>query len=285
MGEHVNIDLGGYLRQMRERVQPQTIGLVSRGPRRVPGLRREEVAALAGVSPTYYTRLEQAKTAHASPAILKAIASALGLNSDEEEHLLKIGTDPAVRQRTASVDRISTPTRMLVDSMNDTAVAVLNFRCDVLAWNQLFHKLFAPHLPFREPADGVERPNIIKLNFLDERVRALYADWDTEAQQNVSYLRFIAGNHPHDGQLAELLDELTRRSEQFAGLWRRHTVGNCTVGSKTFRHPVVGELELMYQSAELGDGNILKFYHAEPNSSHDAALKLLAVDLTHVHSH
>lgn len=285
MPEHVNTDLGGYLRRMRERIQPGEIGLVSRGTRRVPGLRREEVAALAGVSSTCYTRLEQAQTAHASPEVLSAIARALELSADEEEYLLKIGTAaPARPVKQAMTDEVSPQTRMLVDVLADAAVAVLNFRCDVLAWNSLFHKLFAPHLGFAAPEAAEDRPNIIKLNFLDENVRALYADWSREAEYNVSYLRYIAGNHRHDTRLAELIGELTMGSEKFSNLWVGQTVGNCTVGTKAFRHPVVGELDLMYQSAELGDGNILEFYHAEPGSPHDAALKLLAVDLKQVYS-
>ncbi|MET9266715.1 helix-turn-helix transcriptional regulator [Amycolatopsis sp. NPDC004079] len=278
MPEPVNTDLGSYLRRMRERLQPAEIGLVSRGSRRVPGLRREEVAALAGVSSTYYTRLEQAQTAHASPEVLSAIARALDLSAAEEAHLLKIGTTaPAPPVRPATTDELTPRTRMLVNTLGDAAVAVLNFRCDILAWNSLFHKLFAAHLDFAAP-DG-DRPNVIKLNFLDDNVRALYADWPLEAQQNVSYLRYIAGDHRHDPRLAELIGELTMASAEFAELWVGQTVGNCTTGTKTFRHPLVGQFDLMYQSAELGDGTILKIYHAEPDSPHEAAVQLLGTDL------
>lgn len=278
MPEPVNTDLGSYLRRMRERLQPAEIGLVSRGSRRVPGLRREEVAALAGVSSTYYTRLEQAQTAHASPEVLSAIARALDLNAAEEAHLLKIGTPaPAPPVRPPTTDEVTPRTRMLVNTLADAAVAVLNFRCDILAGNSLFHKLFAAHLDFAAP--DRDRPNVIKLNFLDDNVRALYADWPLEAQQNVSYLRYIAGDHRHDPRLAELIGELTMSSAEFAELWVGQTVGNCTAGTKTFRHPTVGRFELMYQSADLGDGTILKIYHAEPGSSHEAAMRLLGTDL------
>ncbi|MBB1156236.1 MULTISPECIES: helix-turn-helix transcriptional regulator [Amycolatopsis] len=279
MPEPVNTDLGSYLRRMRERLQPAEIGLVSRGSRRVPGLRREEVAALAGVSSTYYTRLEQAQTAHASPEVLSAIARALDLSAAEEAHLLKIGTTaPAPPVRPATTDELTPHTRMLVNTLGAAAVAVLNFRCDILAWNSLFHKLFAAHLDFAAP--DRDRPNVVKLNFLDDNVRALYADWPLEAQQNVSYLRYIAADHRHDPRLAELIGELTMASPEFAKLWVGQTVGNCTAGVKTFRHPTVGEFELMYQSAELGDGTVLKIYHAAPDSAHEAAVKLLATDLS-----
>ncbi|MGC9536920.1 helix-turn-helix transcriptional regulator [Streptomyces sp. UG1] len=285
--EHiVNTDLGSYLRQMRERVRPEQMGLRSSGSRRVPGLRREEVAALAGVSQTYYTRLEQSQTAHASPQVLLSIARALQLSSDERDYLLKIGTPVQNPQEPAPrIDQVSPYTRMLVASLGNVAAAVLNYRCDILSWNSLYHRLFAPHLGFEAPEHAEQRPNIIKMNFLDDEVRALYTDWATESESNVTYLRFISGSHRHDPQLAELIGELTIQSEEFAELWCRQRVSNCIEGTKLFDHPVVGELELMYQSADLQDGNILKFYHAEPDSPHEAALQLLTVDLNSVHQH
>lgn len=282
--EIVNTDLGSYLRQMRERVRPEQMGLRTSNSRRVPGLRREEVAALAGVSQTYYTRLEQSQTAHASPQVLLSIARALALSVDEQDYLLKIGTPVQNPQRqTPRDDQLSPSTRMLMSSLGNVAAAVLNYRCDILAWNSLYHRLFAPHLDFDLPQDADRRPNVIKMNFLDDNVQALYADWATESESNVTYLRFIAGDHRHDPRLAELIGELTIQNEEFAALWCRQRVANCIEGTKLFDHPVVGELELMYQSADLQDGNILKFYHAEPDSPHEAALQLLTVDLNSVH--
>ncbi len=279
----MNTDLGSYLRQMRERVRPEQTGLRSSGSRRVPGLRREEVAALAGVSQTYYTRLEQSQTAHASPQVLLSIARALQLSPDERDYLLKIGTPVQNPQQPPPPgDQVSPYTRMLVGSLGNVAAAVLNYRCDILSWNSLYHRLFAPHLDADAPERSEQRPNIIKMNFLDDHVRALYADWPAESESNVTYLRFISGNHRHDPQLAELIGELTIRSEEFAALWCRQRVSNCIDGTKLFDHPVVGELELMYQSADLQDGNILKIYHAEPDSPHEAALQLLTVDLDSV---
>ncbi|MGK5627705.1 helix-turn-helix transcriptional regulator [Streptomyces sp. URMC 123] len=276
----VNTDLGSYLRRMRERVRPEQMGLRSMGSRRVPGLRREEVAALAGVSQTYYTRLEQSQTAHASPQVLLSIARALQLSADERDYLLKIGTPVSnPREPAPRGDQVSPYTRMLVGSLENVAAAVLNYRCDILAWNSLYHRLFAPHLDVDAPERADDRPNIIKMNFLDEAVRSLYADWTAESEANVTYLRFISGDHRHDPRLAELIGELTMGSEEFAELWFRQRVANCVDGTKLFDHPVVGELELMYQSADLQDGNILKLYHAEPDSPHEAALRLLAVDL------
>ncbi|MGW8746830.1 helix-turn-helix transcriptional regulator [Streptomyces sp. NPDC055794] len=277
MEQIMNTDLGGYLRQMRERVRPEERGLRVSGSRRVPGLRREEVAALAGVSQTYYTRLEQSQTAHASPQVLLSIARALDLSADEQDYLLKIGTSVQnPHQRAPYDDQLNPGTRMLLASLGNVAAAVLNYRCDILAWNPLYHRLFAPHLDFDVTEDAELRPNVIKMNFVDEDVRALYVDWAAESESNVTYLRFISGNHRHDPRLAALIGELTIQSADFAEIWCRQQVANCIEGTKLFNHPVVGELELMYQSADLQDGNILKVYHAEPDSPHEAALRFLS---------
>ncbi|WP_241990210.1 MULTISPECIES: helix-turn-helix transcriptional regulator [unclassified Streptomyces] len=275
----MNANLGSYLRQMRERAQPEQRGLPAGGARRVPGLRREEVAALAGVSQTYYTRLEQSHTAHASPQVLLSIARALELSDDERDYLLKIGSAEQPGQpRPAQDGQLGVPARMLLASLDGVAAAVLNYRCDIVGWNPLFHSLLAPHLDFALTDDPELRPNIIKLNFLDEKVRSLYADWRTESEANVAYLRFISGAHRHDRRFAELIGELIIRSSEFGNLWPRQDVANCVEGTKLFHHPVVGELDLMYQSAQLPDGNILKFYHAEPDSPHEASLRLLRED-------
>ena len=275
----MNANLGSYLRQMRQRVQPEQRGLPAGGARRVPGLRREEVAALAGVSQTYYTRLEQSNTAHASPQVLLSIARALELSDDEQDYLLKIGSPEQPGQpRPAQDGQLGPSARMLLASLDGVAAAVLNYRCDIIGWNPLFHSLFAPHLDFALTDDPELRPNVIKLNFLDENVRSLYADWRTESESNVAYLRFISGDHRHDRRLAELIGELIIHSSEFGALWPRQDVANCVEGTKLFHHPVVGEIDLMYQSAQLPDGNILKFYHAEPDSPHEASLRLLRMD-------
>ncbi|WP_304452170.1 helix-turn-helix transcriptional regulator [Nocardiopsis sp. YSL2] len=279
MIQDMEVDLGNYLRRMRERVQPDEIGLVTRGSRRVPGLRREEVAALAGVSQPYYTRLEQSQVPHASSSVLLSIARALELSDDEQEYLLRIGTPETVRKtRDMPPDRVSAHTRALVGSLGNTAAAVLNYRCDILAWNPLYHRLIAPHLDVRVPEEPSTRPNVIKLNFLDENVRGLYADWATESLYNVSYLRFIAADHRGDTRFAELVGELTIKSPEFVDLWTDQHVANCTDGVKVLNHPVVGPVELMYQTAALQDGHLLKIYFAEADSPDDAKLKLLAMD-------
>ncbi|WP_201295039.1 MULTISPECIES: helix-turn-helix domain-containing protein [unclassified Nocardiopsis] len=275
----MEVDLGNYLRHMRERIQPEDIGLVRRGSRRVPGLRREEVAALAGVSQPYYTRLEQSQVRHASSSVLLSIARALELSPDEQEYLLRIGTPEQARKvRAAPPDRLDARTRALLSSLGNTAGAVLDYRCDILAWNPLYHRLMAPHLDFGAPEDPATRPNVIKLNFLDENVRGLYDDWETESLHNVSYLRFIAAEHRDDPRFAELVGELTIGSREFVDLWTDQHVANCTDGVKVLNHPAVGCVELMYQTADLQGGHFLKLYFAEPDSPNDARLRLLTMD-------
>ncbi|ORI17281.1 hypothetical protein BJI47_13645 [Rhodococcus sp. 1168] len=258
---------------MRELTAPERVGLPTSTRRRVPGLRREELAALAGLSPTYYTRLEQSQPSHASMSVLLSISRALGLNNDEEAYLLKVGRAPdqAVPQRLSTDNRISPATKMLVESHRNVAAAILNYRCDILAWNTIFHNLIAPHLNFDAPAQD-DRPNMIELNFLDPAVQALYGDWGKESLYNVSYFRCIAGDHRNDTHLASTIDRLIEASPDFAALWDGQHVENCTEGTKTLNHPHVGTVELMYQSADLRDGNIMKIYHAIPESDTEQAL-------------
>lgn len=171
----MNTNLGLYLRSVRERTRPEAVGLTAKGARRVPGLRREEVAALAGVSPTYYTRLEQSQAVNASSSVLRSIAHALALSSDDEAYLLKIGK-PLEHPSIPEPERLSPYTTMLVDSLSNAAVAVVNYRSDILAWNSLYHRLFASHLDRDAPGSVRSRPNVVRLNFLDEQVRQLYVD-------------------------------------------------------------------------------------------------------------
>ncbi|XKK37112.1 helix-turn-helix transcriptional regulator [Nocardiopsis sp. ARC36] len=275
----MNVDLANYLRRMRERVQPEELGLVSRGARRVPGLRREEVSALAGVSQPYYTRLEQAQIPHASPSVLLSIARALELSQDEQEYLLRIGTpEPAAKPVEAVTDEVSPHARALIASLGNVAGAVLNHRCDILAWNPLYHRLIAPHLDVRTPDSPSVRPNVIKMNFLDVNVRVLYDDWSLEALHNVSYLRFIAAGHRSDARFAELVGELTIKSPEFVSLWTSQRVANCTDGEKVLNHPAVGQVTLKYQTAALPNGHLLKVYFADPDSPEDAKLRLLGID-------
>lgn len=278
MNGRTDTALGSYLRHMRERTRPEQVGLTPSGRRRVPGLRREELAALAGLSPTYYTRLEQSQPSHASMSVLLSIARTLGLNDDEQAYLLKVGQAPdQIAPQTNSTDSpVSAASKMLVDSHKNVAAAILNYRCDILAWNRVFRNLIAPHLRFDAP-EQADRPNMIELNFLDPSVRGLYEDWGKESLYNVSYFRCIVGNHRNDTHLAATIDGLIASSPDFAALWDGQNVENCTEGKKVLNHSNAGTVELMYQSADLRDGNIMKIYHALPGSDVEQALVALGL--------
>jgi transcriptional regulator with XRE-family HTH domain len=264
-------ELGEFLKTRRGRIRPEDVGLPALGRRRVPGLRREELAQLAGVSVDYYVRLEQGRAGHPSEAVLEAIARALRLDDAERAHLFDLSR-PARRRRTAPVERVRPEVRRLVDALHHIPAMVIGRRMDVLAWNPLAAALLADWgaLP-RE-----ERNSALHF-FLDDGARDLYPDWDEHARATVGWLRLAAGRHPDDAGLAELIGELSMKSEEFRRLWPRHDVREKAHGTKRFRHPIVGPLTLAYESLALpGDGDqTLVLYTAEPGSQSETALRLL----------
>ncbi|MBB5935834.1 helix-turn-helix domain-containing protein [Streptomyces zagrosensis] len=273
-------ELGNFLRTRRARLQPEDVGLVSYGGRRrVPGLRREELAQLAGVSVAYYTRLEQGQSGNASDGVLDAIARALRLTPDEHEHLRNLARPGRAARRPAPRAASARPgARQLIAAMDAVPALVLDLRYDVLAWNPLGHALLAGHVDAASPEHPAERPNTQRLLFLDPHARELYPDWEGEARRAVSSLRLAAGEHPQDRQLAELIGELTIKSAEFAALWSRHPVRGCTSGVKSFHHPLVGPLELSFEMLRLPDsgGQGLLALSAEQGTPSEAALRLLA---------
>jgi transcriptional regulator with XRE-family HTH domain len=273
-------ELGMFLRTRRAALQPEDVGLRGYGARRVPGLRREELAMLAGVSATYYARLEQGLSANASDAVLDALARALALTPDEREHLRTLARTPARRRPRSRPDVIRPGVHRLIESMPDTPAVVLGRRSEVLGWNALGHRLVAGHLPFDSPERPAERPNTTRLLFLDAHTRELYRRWDEEAQRAVSSLRVLAGQSPEDDELTRLVGELTVQSAEFARLWARHPVAVCVSGTKQLRHPEVGELEVAFEVLTPPDdaGHRVLLYTAEPGSSSAAALDLLRHD-------
>ncbi|MFC7550360.1 helix-turn-helix transcriptional regulator [Plantactinospora sp. GCM10030261] len=271
--------LGEFLRTRRARVRPEDAGIVSYGTRRVPGLRREELAQLAGVSATYYTRLEQGQSRNASEAVIEAIARALGLDDAERAHLRDLARPVrTARRRPARPDTARPGTVQLIGAMTEVPAVVLGRRNEVLAWNALGHALLAGHVDRDAPTRPVDRPNLIRMLFLDPHTRELYARWDEEAEHVVASLRLVAGRHRDDRELAELVGELILKSDEFAALWSRHVVRDCLSGRKLFRHPEVGELELDYEVLHLpdGTGHRLLTYTAVPDTADAMALRLLA---------
>lgn len=273
-----NTALGEFLRSRRSRLRPEDVGIVSYGARRVPGLRREELAQLAGVSATYYTRLEQGQSASASPAIIDALAGALELDDDERAHLHDLAR-PARRtpRRQARPASVHPATRQLVEAIGDVPAVALGVRTEVLAWNPLGHQLLAGHLDPSAPDRPTDRPNLTRMLFLDPHHRDLHARWEDEAARAVASLRLVAGRRAEDRELAELIGELTMNSPEFAALWAKHPVANCVSGTKFFRHPEVGELALEFQALLLPDdsGQRVLMYSAAPGSPAEAALQLL----------
>lgn len=274
--------LGAFLRTRRARLQPEDVGLLSYGARRrVPGLRREELAQLAGVSVAYYTRLEQGQSHNASEGVLDALARALRLTADERAHLRELARPAKARRRPAvRHDKVRPGVRQLLAAVEGVPAIALGLRFEILAWNQLGHALLAGHLDFDSPDRPLDRPNAQRLLFLDPHTRELYPDRDEEIRRAVSALRVAAGQHPNDQQLTELVGELSMKSTEFSSLWCRHVVSYCTFGTKRFHHPLVGELELDFEAMQTpdGSGQRVMMYTAAEGSPSEAALRLLAAE-------
>ncbi|MFJ6608017.1 helix-turn-helix transcriptional regulator [Streptomyces lydicus] len=267
-------DLGDFLRARRSGLRPEDVGMASYGLRRVAGLRREEVAVLAGVNVDYYTRLEQGRERHPSPQVLDALSRALHLDTDAHAHLHRLaGTAPHERP-TPQWNGVSPALRQLMDGYPHTPAFVLSRTLDILATNALADALYSPF----HPAD-----NLARMVFLDPTGRDFYTRWDWAAQATVANLRQAAGFDPGDPRLNALIDTLTEHSTTFSTLWQAHTVRGKTQDAKRLNHPEVGPLTLTYQAFDVRDapGQQLVIYHAEPGSPSAQALSLLgALDAT-----
>jgi transcriptional regulator with XRE-family HTH domain len=271
-------ELGEFLRSRRDRVTPADVGLSSFGRRRVPGLRREELAQLAGVSMTYLTRLEQGQSQNASDSVIHALARALDLDADERAHLFTLARSaPPTRSHRAEPETAKPGAEQLLHAMGDVPAVLLGRFNDILAWNRAGHLLLAGHLDPEAPSSASQRPNQLKLLFLDEHTRDLYVDWEEEAAVAVSSMRYVAAQFADDRRLAELIGELSVNSPDFARLWAGHDVRLCTSGIKRLRHPVVGSMTLRYEALHLPEGNGQRIlaHAAEPDSPSLAALRLL----------
>ncbi|MGW8575140.1 helix-turn-helix transcriptional regulator [Streptomyces niveus] len=244
----VSMRLGEFLRARRARVRPEDVGLPGLlGRRRVAGLRREELSQLAGVSVSYYTRLEQGQSVHASHGVLNALATALRLDEHEHAHLRELASRRQLPRTRPPAERVDPLTRDLLRSVGNTPALVLGRRTDVLAWNPPAHALLAGHLDPAAPDRPGDRPNLSRMVFLDPRTRDLYVDWERKAQAVVGSLRQIAGHHPEDALLASLVGELSTACPEFAELWSDHRVRPCEADSYRLRHPLVGELTVTQQ--------------------------------------
>jgi transcriptional regulator with XRE-family HTH domain len=268
-------DIAEFLTSRRARVTPEQVGLPSYGPRRVQGLRREEVASLAGVSVEYYKRLERGNASGVSQAVLEALARALQLDDAERAHLFDLAraANPiAPRRRRPAQQRVRPVVVRILESIGAPAI-VRNSRVDYLTANPLGRALYAPLF------DSVEQPaNSARFTFLDPAAQEFYVDWERTAKDLVAHLRSEAGRNPYDRGLSDLVGELSTRSPEFGTWWGAHNVRYHQTGTKRLRHPVVGELELAYEVMGLSadDGLTISVYSADPGSRSQEALDLLA---------
>lgn len=268
--EHMDRDnlLGRFLRARRELISPEDVDLPPGTRRRVAGLRREEVAMLAGVSADYYVRLEQGRERHPSAQVVDALARALGLDDDAVAHLHQLAS-PAVRRRRAPrQERVSPNLLRLMAGWSHTPAVVLGRRLTVLAHNALGGALYAGH---------TYSADLVRLVFLDPDAREFYPDWERAAANTVAGLRAGAGPDVDDPALVELVGELSLKSESFRRLWARHDIRRKTHETKRFHHRLVGELTLHYESLTVNSapGQQLVVYQAEPGSPSEQALALL----------
>lgn len=271
-------ELREFLSTRRARITPAQAGLPDfGGRRRVPGLRREEAALLVGVSPQYYVRLERGDAAGVSDGVVDGLIRALQLDEAERTHLvalLRTCSSPSRQQRRTrpAATGLRPTVQRLLDSMSTIPAIVLNGRLDVLATNALGRALFSPWY------ETGRRVNNARLVFLDPRSHLLFREWDVVANDTVALLRAEAGRDPFDRSLSDLVGELSTRSDQFRVRWASHDVRIHNTGTKRLRHPVVGELNLPFESMPLETGSTtsLVTYLPEPGSPSHDALTLLA---------
>src|SRR5918997_686373 len=271
-----NQEIREFLTTRRGRLTPDHAGLPMYGrSRRVTGLRREEVALLAGISVEYYTRLERGNARGVSEDVLDAVSRALQLDEAERAHLLDLvrtANQERRSRRPATASKVRSSVRRIVDAMSDIPAFVSNGRLDIVYANPLAEALYSEL--FRDP---VRPANSARFLFLDPRARTFYADWEQTARDIVAALHGEAGRSPYDRALSDLIGLLSTRSEEFRGWWARHDVRFHRSGTKRFRHPLVGQLTLAYERLDLpaDPGLAVVTYSAEPGSPSEAALREL----------
>ena len=271
-------DIREFLTTRRARLTPEQVGLPDfGGRRRVPGLRREEVALVAGMSVEYYVRLERGNATGVSESVLEGLTRALKLDDAERSHLYDLvraanaGAHPRRRSQPKG-QQVRPGVRQLLDAMDNVPAFVQNGRLDIIAINRLGQAVFSEiYVQPQRPA------NFARFVFLDPRAQGFYRDWDDAAHQTVAILRLQAGRSPHDRALSDLVGELATRSDAFRTLWASHDVRDHRTGIKAITHPVVGDLDLNYEAMDLttDQGVQMIAYSAPPDSSSHDALKLL----------
>ncbi|MFJ9948731.1 helix-turn-helix transcriptional regulator [Kitasatospora sp. NPDC091207] len=269
--------LGGFLRARRGRVAPEDVGIAGGRHRRVRGLRREELAQLAGISVDYYVRLEQGRATQPSPEVLDALARALGLDAAERRHLATLA---GARRGTAPEARVSPQLRRLLDAVTDFPAFATTHRLDVVAWNALGAELMGGlGVPGRRDANNA------RYLFCDPASRDVHPEWENRAREAVGQLRVSAGTYPDDTELAALITELSARSADFRRIWATGEIVVCGAGRKQLRHPVTGLITLDYETLHVAaapaeTGLVVHVFSAAPESPEAAALARLAAAST-----
>ncbi|KQR38725.1 helix-turn-helix transcriptional regulator [Microbacterium sp. Leaf159] len=272
--------ISDFLTSRRAKLTPEQVGLPDfGGRRRVPGLRREEVALVAGMSSEYYKRLERGNAAGVSESVIDGVSRALQLDDAEHAHLHDLiraantGAHPQQRRRPVRKTQLTSGMRQTIDAMSTVPVYVQNGRLDAIATNMLGRAVFSEMLDHARPP-----ANAARFVFLDARAQTFYPDWEGQTRQIVALLRGEAGRSPYDRQLSDLIGELSTRSDLFRKLWGAHDVREHRTGLKTVHHPVVGDLELTFQAMDLAADRGLQMivFSAEPGSATHERLQLLA---------
>ncbi|MFB4272940.1 helix-turn-helix transcriptional regulator [Nonomuraea sp. GTA35] len=280
-------EVRAFLTSRRAKITPEQAGLPVAGLRRVPGLRRSEVAALAGMSVEYYAKLERGVLAGVSAGMLDAIARALQLDDAERAHLLRLaheadGSNAILRRRRLNPPTARPGLQGMLDAITTAPAIIGNNRSDLLAANHLGRAMYSDLY-----ADPTRPPNFARFTFLDSAAHRFFPDWDLAADMTVANLRTAAGKDPHDKSLHDLVGELSTRSDDFRRRWGAHNVRSHGTGVKHFHHHIVGDLTLAYESMDLRaePGLSMTIYTAEPGSPSEDALRLLSSwAATHEHT-
>jgi len=279
-------EIGEFLTSRRARIGPEQVGLpvYDAAKRRVAGLRRQEVATLAGLSVDYYTQIERGKVSGVSEAVLDAIARALQLDDAERSHLFDLhrsATTSPQRARPRRTKTIRPMVQRLLEAITVPAF-VRNARQDLVCGNQLAYALYAPLFPDARHPGPSQPVNLVRHVFLDPAARDFYPDWDAVADTTANLLRTDAGRDPYDRGISDLVGELSTRSDEFRVRWAKHNVRLHYTGTKRYQHPVVGDLELNFETMPLpaDPGLVLNVFSPEPASPSADALTLLATWIT-----
>ncbi|GAA4390046.1 helix-turn-helix domain-containing protein [Tsukamurella soli] len=263
-----------FLRTRRDRITPDQAGIIGGSRRRVPGLRREEVALLAGVSTEYYARMERGDLSGVSPEVLDRLAHALRLDEPETEHLhdLALAAGPPLRRHRRPAEQAVRPSLQRLLDASGTPMWIRDRRMNIVTANPLGRALYTPILD-----DPVSQANTARFTFLSPAAETFFQDWDRSADEIVGTLRGYAGQHPHDRRLTDLIGELVTRSDEFRTRWAQYNLHFHRLGIKRIHHPLVGDLELDYEALDLpADPDWFMFGHtAEPGSPTDERLRLL----------